>query len=369
MGQWQGSLETLGLKASYPHLDTAFWKGRRVWLSGHTGFKGAWLAFWLRQLGAKICGCSLPPSTNPSLFEGLGLQLRLDHQIADVRDAEAVHQSIRGFKPEVVFHLAAQALVRRGYEDPLGTFETNVMGTANVLEAIRKEKTVRVVVVVTTDKVYRNLESCRPFQEEDPLGGRDPYSASKAGAEMAITSYRESFLQPAGVAVAAARAGNVIGGGDWSIDRILPDAVRAWGQGKPLVVRNPGATRPWQHVLEPLSAYLFLAQALWDKPSLTGNYNFGPDKTEGATVRKVVELAREAIGSGEVQWCEAEAGPPEAKNLSLDTRKARQVLGILPAWNLKEAVDRTMKWYYRHHQGENAVRLCQEDLEVFQTSS
>lgn len=363
MGLASGPLETLGLNPPYP--DPALWKGRRVWLSGHTGFKGAWLAFWLRQLGAEVCGYSLPASTNPSLFELLGLQGQLDHEIADIRDAGSVNKSIQGFKPEVVFHLAAQALVRPGYEDPSGTFGTNIMGTANILESIRQAKTVRIVVAVTTDKVYRNLESGRPFREDDALGGRDPYSASKAGAEMVISCYRESFFRPAGIAVAAARAGNVIGGGDWSKDRILPDAVRAWVQGRPLVVRNPCATRPWQHVLEPLNSYLCLAEALLQNPSLAADYNFGPPPDQNTNVQKVVELAKDSFGAAKIHWGETTAGPHEAKNLALDNRKAEQTLGIKPIWTLKEAIKRTMNWYRRHHKGEDASKLCQEDLAVF----
>lgn len=363
MGHGHGPLESLGLRSPYPN--SAFWCGRRVWLSGHTGFKGAWLAFWLRKLGAEVCGCSLPAPTNPSLFELLSLKDQLDHQILDIRDADAVRKSVIRFQPGIVFHLAAQALVRPSYEDPLETFRTNVMGTANVLEAIRAVKTVRVVVAVTTDKVYRNLESGQPFREEDPLGGRDPYSASKSAAEMVIACYRESFFRERGVALAAARAGNVIGGGDWSQDRILPDAVRAWGQGKPLVVRNPEATRPWQHVLEPLAAYLHLAEALLHNPSLVGDYNFGPPQDQNTNVRKVVQLAKDAFGAGEIRWGEASAGPHEAKNLALDTHKAEQVLSIHPNWGLEEAVDRTMRWYQKHQVGEDATKLCTEDLEAF----
>ena len=356
-------METLGLKP--PHPNSAFWRGRRVWLSGHTGFKGAWLAFWLRRLGVEVCGCSLLPPTNPSLFELLGLNDHLDHQIIDIRRAPAVRKSIHEFQPEIVFHLAAQALVRPSYEDPLGTFETNVMGTANIFEAIREIQSVRVVVSVTTDKVYRNLESGRPFREEDPLGGRDPYSASKAGAETVIACYRESFFREKGVALAAARAGNVIGGGDWSKDRILPDAVRAWKRREALTVRNPSSTRPWQHVLEPLAAYLCLAEALFEKPSLAGDYNFGPPPDQNTKVQTVVAMAREAFGTGETRWGEIKVGPHEAKHLSLDNRKAAQVLGIRPVWSLLEAVNRTMNWYRRYYDGKKAGTLCQEDLDAF----
>lgn len=289
----------------------------------------------------------------------------MERSFHDIRNAPSVQKSIRDFKPEIVIHLAAQALVRSGYQDPLETFSTNVMGTAHVLEAVRNGQGVRVVVCVTTDKVYRNLESGRPFREEDPLGGRDPYSASKAGAEMVISCYREAFLKERGVALAAVRAGNVIGGGDWSKDRILPDAVRAWEQGKPLVVRNPEATRPWQHVLEPLAAYLHLAEALFHSPSLAGDYNFGPPPDQKTNVRKVVQLAKDAFGAGEIRWGVGEAGPHEAQTLSLNNQKATQVLGILPVWTLEEAVVRTMKWYRKHHEGESAAKLCREDLEAF----
>jgi len=363
VGNRQSPLETLGLKS--PHSNLTFWKGRRIWLSGHTGFKGAWLAWWLRRLGAEVCGCGLLPTTKPSLFELLGLKDHLDHQILDIRSAQAVFKSMHEFQPEIVFHLAAQALVRSGYEDPLRTLATNVMGTANVLEAIRQNQSVRVVVAVTTDKVYRNLESGRPFREEDPLGGQDPYSASKAGAETVITCYRESFLKENGVALASARAGNVIGGGDWSKDRILPDAVRAWGRRETLVVRNPSSTRPWQHVLEPLAAYLYLAEVLFHNPSLAEDYNFGPPPDQNTKVQTVVAMAKEAFGGGEIRWGEVKAGPHEAKHLSLDNRKASRVLGIRPVWSLQEAVNRTMSWYRKHQEGEKASTLCQEDLEAF----
>jgi len=289
----------------------------------------------------------------------------MDHQLVDIRDLNAVRQSVRKFRPEIVFHLAAQALVRPSYDSPADTFSTNVQGTVHVLEAARKTDSVRVVVTVTTDKVYRNEEKGLPFQEDDPLGGRDPYSASKAAAEMAINSYRESFFRSSGVALAAARAGNVIGGGDWSKDRILPDAVRAWGRGDTLVVRNPEATRPWQHVLEPLAAYLRLAEALHGNPATAGDYNFGPNPSENVKVRQVVEMAKEAFGSGRVEWGQGTSGPHEAKNLCLDNGKAVRVLGVSPIWSLNEAVNRTMRWYRRHLAGEKAAQLCREDLGAF----
>jgi len=346
-----------------------FYRRKRIWISGHTGFKGAWLAFWLTELGAEVCGASLPPPTRPSLFQLLKLKGQIDHQLLDIRDPKTVMRSIQKFRPEIVFHLAAQALVRPSYESPVETFSTNAQGTVHVLEAVRKAGSVRVVVAVTTDKVYRNEEQGRAFKEHDPLGGRDPYSASKAAAEMAIHTYRESFLRSSGVALAAARAGNVIGGGDWSKDRILPDAVRAWGQKKPLLVRNPEATRPWQHVLEPVSAYLRLAEVLFEDPALAGDYNFGPSRGEITKVRKVVALAQEAFGAGRIQWGSDKGGPHEAKTLSLDNGKAARALGVKPVWSLPKAVERTMNWYRRHLAGEKPLQLCREDLKAFLAAS
>ncbi|NCY20329.1 CDP-glucose 4,6-dehydratase [bacterium] len=365
MGWWEGPLEELGLKSTYPHPSKDFWKGRRVWLSGHTGFKGAWLAFWLQELGAKVCGCSLPPPTHPSLFQKLGLGCLLEHQIMDIRDEDGVRQSMENFQPEVVFHLAAQALVRPGYENPVGTFGVNVQGTVHILDAMRHVRSVRAAVLVTTDKVYRDLEDGRPFREEDALGGRDPYSASKSAAEMAISCYRKSYFLAQGVGIAAARAGNVIGGGDWSKDRILPDAIRAWSKGGVLTVRNPHATRPWQHVLEPLAGYLRLGQFLFQNPSTAGEFNFGPAVGQNATVRAVVEAACEKFGSGKVVWGESQPGPYEASCLSLDPDRAAKELGVFPVWGLSQAVEQTMLWYRKDLEGCEAKQLCRDNLKNF----
>lgn len=345
--------------------DAAFWHGKRVLLTGHTGFKGAWMALWLRQLGAQVEGLALPPATEPSLARLLGRTAWQPEQECDIRDAARLRERVLQARPEVVLHLAAQALVRAGYAQPVETFATNVMGTAHLLEAVRACPGVRVVVVATTDKVYRNHETPYPFREDDPLGGHDPYSASKAAAEMVVASYRRSFLEQQGVAVAAARAGNVIGGGDWSADRLLPDAVRAWQAGQPLDVRRPDATRPWQHVLEPLSAYLVLAQQLWERPALAGAYNFGPGTHEAATVREVVQWARAAYGRGELAWGDGRQGPHEAGWLALEVAKARTVLGIRPRWSVPEAVRRSMDWYRRQHVGDDARSLCLADIADF----
>jgi CDP-glucose 4,6-dehydratase len=262
--------------------------------------------------------------------------------------------------------LAAQPLVRAGYRAPRTTFETNVMGTVHVLEALRRLDSARVAVMVTTDKVYRATESFVPHCEDDPLGGHDPYSASKAASELVIESYRQSYLSGQGVAVASARAGNVIGGGDWSEDRLIPDAVRAWQAGKALMVRRPQAVRPWQHVLEPLSGYLTLAQRMWDQPTLTGAYNFGPDSGEVKIVRDLVELACAAYGEGTVDYGAGSDGPHETAWLALDAAKAESMLGVSPAWTLVEAVKRTMAWYRMQRDGADVRELCHDDISDFE---
>jgi CDP-glucose 4,6-dehydratase len=354
-------MESLGLNpaATGP---SAFWAGKRVLVTGHSGFKGSWLTLWLRRLGADVTGISLPPYTEPSLFHSAGIEKLCDSRFADVRDANQLAPLIKQARPEVVFHLAAQSLVRRSYREPLATFDTNVMGTANVLDALRGLDGVRAAVIVTTDKVYRNHEWSWPYRESDALGGHDPYSASKAASEIVLESFRDAFLAAQGVAVGSARAGNVIGGGDWSEDRLLPDAVRAWQQGLPLEVRRPDATRPWQHVLEPLAGYLDLAQALWQKPELAGAYNFGPNTGEAATVRAVVDLARAAYGKADVRYGDGSEGPHEAGWLALEIAKSRATLGTLPRWNLTEAVRRTMAWYVAHRDGADASTLCEQDI-------
>ena len=345
--------------------DRAFWQGKRVLLTGRSGFKGAWMSIWLERMGAEVTGLSLPPQTSPNLHDLTAAGDSLHAHWCDIRDQSAVLSIFRQAEPEIVLHLAAQALVRPSYLDAAGTFATNIQGTVNILEAVRSVKSVRAVVAVTTDKVYRNDERGRPFKEDDPLGGRDPYSASKAAAEMVISSYRQSFLGPSGVGVAAARAGNVIGGGDWSADRILPDAVRAWENGKALQVRNPAATRPWQHVLEPLAGYLKLAEALVESPQVGEAFNFGPAAGEVATVREVVLQARESFGCGEIEWGTTPDDFHEARALSLDNSKAREVLGVRPVWTLEQTISRTMCWYKRQLAGENARAICEEDMDTY----
>jgi CDP-glucose 4,6-dehydratase len=355
-------LETLAVTAL---PDPNFWSGKRVLLTGHSGFKGAWLSLWLARLGAKVTGVSLPPATSPNLFSLLRLEELVDSRWVDVRDFPKVGAVLREAAPQVVFHMAAQSLVRPGYRDPATTFTTNFNGTLSILENARQSPTVKSVVTITTDKVYRNNDSGRSFREDDPLGGRDPYSASKAAAEMLVSCYRNAFCQPAGIGLAAARAGNVIGGGDWSEDRILPDAVRAWGTGVTLEVRNPEATRPWQHVLEPLCGYLKLAEKLFHDPAIAGDFNLGPSPRDTASVRDVVKIAREGFGRGEVAWGVKRDALHEAKALALDNSKAKDILGIAPVWNLQTAVERTMRWYRNQLEGEDARLLCEQDIEAF----
>lgn len=342
-----------------------FWRGKRVVLTGHTGFKGGWLSLWLQQLGAAVIGIGLEPESTPNLFELANIENGIVSHFCDVRDASKLTQIVRDARPEIVFHLAAQPLVRAGYLDPLKTHATNVMGTANILDALRGLDGIRVAVMVTTDKVYRNNEWLYPYRETDILGGHDPYSASKAASEIVIASYRDSFLQQQGVAVASARAGNVIGGGDWSDDRLIPDALRAWQTATQLEIRRPSAVRPWQHVLEPLHGYLTLAQKLWHHPELAGAYNFGPLNHEAATVRDVIEKARDAFGYGDISYKSVGSGPHEAGVLALETAKVRETLSLRTRWSLAETVHRTMVWYLAQAEGADVRKLCLDEIAAY----
>jgi len=346
--------------------DAHFWRGRRVLLTGHTGFKGAWLAIWLQRFGAAVTGIALEPNTSPNLFSLAHIASEINSHFCDIRDVDKLKKIVREANPEVVFHLAAQPLVRSSYNDPLTTYATNVMGTANLLDALRGLDDIKVAVMVTTDKVYRNNEWFFPYRETDVLGGHDPYSASKAASEIIIASYRDAYLLNQGVAIATARAGNVIGGGDWSVDRLIPDAIRAWQKGAPLEIRSPKAIRPWQHVLDPLNGYLTLAQRLWYKPELVGAYNFGPRTHEAATVREVIEQARKAFGDCHVIYKDDNTGPHEAGWLALETAKARETLGVHPKWLLTETVSRTVNWYRAQQQGEDVRALCTEEIAAYE---
>lgn len=327
--------------------DPEFWRGRRVWLTGHSGFKGGWLALWLAGLGAEVHGFGLPPERAEDLFHSAGIGGMIRSRFGELGDAEALTRSYRAAAPQVVLHLAAQPLVRRGYDRPLATVAANVLGTAGVLELCRSGPKPEAVVVVTTDKVYRNPEAARAFVEDDPLGGHDPYSASKAAAEILAESWRASFLGPAGIPMATARAGNVIGGGDFAEDRLVPDAIRAFRAGRDLRLRMPAAVRPWQHVIEPLGGYLLLAEALAaGRPEAAGAFNFGPDPMQFRAVGEVAGMLARLWGAGR----EAKAGPadpsrPEARHLTLDSRKAARLLGWEARIGLEAALALTVEWY------------------------
>lgn len=359
-------MEKLGVMANSAFAGSKFWLGKRVLVTGHSGFKGSWLTLWLRSLGAKVTGISLPPNTNPSLFTLAKIDDECHSHFCDIRDLSAITSVFNEAQPEIIFHLAAQPLVRESYLDPIETFSINVTGTLNILEALRGCGATRVAVMITTDKVYRNHEMLLPYKEDDPLGGYDPYSASKAAGEMVISSYRDSFLTEQGVAVASARAGNVIGGGDWSEDRLIPDAIRAWQKGDLLDIRRPYAIRPWQHVLEPLGGYIILAQQLWDIPSLAGAYNFGPESEDAATVHNVIELARAAFGKGEIYYSKNIDGPHEAGLLTLEIKKAKELLGVQPRLSLEQAITLTMDWYREQEAGFNVCELCDEQIKQYE---
>lgn len=345
----------------------AAYVSRRVLVTGHTGFKGAWLTAWLRKLGAHVVGYALDPETSPSLFVALGLSADCEDIRADVRDYERLSAAVRAARPDFVFHLAAQSLVRRSYEAPLDTLSVNIMGTAHLLEALRREGSRASIVVVTSDKCYENDGSGRPLEETEPMGGHDVYSMSKGATELVVSSYRRSFFPPAhlprhGIALASARAGNVVGGGDWAKDRIVPDAIRALASKEPIPVRNPGATRPWQHVLEPLGGYLLLGARLArgaaeDRARYCDGWNFGPFPEGTRTVRDVVTSAIARWGKGTWEDRSDPGAPHEAKILSLSITKARVQLHWRPRWGFDETIRRTVDWYRAHHEGADAATL------------
>jgi CDP-glucose 4,6-dehydratase len=352
VGGRQSALENLEIMT----LFGSAYNGKRVLVTGHTGFKGAWLCEWLLGLGAEVTGLSLPPPTEPALFNVLGLAQRLHHILGDIQEQEVVRAVVKEAKPDFVFHLAAQSLVRESYRIPRETFNVNAMGTLHLLEALRDCTQPCAAVFITTDKCYENREWHHGYRETDPLGGRDPYSASKAAAELIIASYRNSFFQIHPVKIASCRAGNVIGGGDWAADRIIPDCVNALQQSKPILVRNRRATRPWQHVLEPLSGYLWLGASLaapklrvCDLPALASAFNFGPNRDSN---RSVEDLVEEVLRHWPGRWQDKTDpnAPHEAGLLQLSTDKAAALLRWFPVWSFVEAVEQTVQWYRKASQ-------------------
>lgn len=368
MGQWECALEGLVVTAE-------FWRNKRVFVTGHTGFKGGWLSLWLDKLGADVTGFSLAPTSRPSLFELAKVADRTSSVIADINDRSALERALRASEPEIVFHLAAQALVRESYQDPVQTFAVNVGGVVTLLDSIRRIPSVAAVVVVTSDKCYDNQEWVRGYRENDRLGGRDPYSASKGCAEIAARSMQMSFFAPFvsdghPARIATARAGNVIGGGDWSDDRLVPDIVRGClGPAGEVRLRNPNAVRPWQHVLDPLGAYLDIAKKLATAPEgIDEAWNIGPEAGEECTVLKVTEAVVAALGTGKVVCEEASKGPYEARLLQLDCEKARRQLGWQPRLTFNDAVKFTADWYAAWQQGHDMSAFTRSQIVAFETT-
>ncbi len=357
-------------------IDNKFWRNKKVFITGHTGFKGAWLTFLLRILGAKVWGYSLEVGNEPNLFRELTSQSHhllnndLFHNIGNILNQEDLDNAIQSCEPDIVFHLAAQALVRKSYNEPINTWETNVIGSLKVLESLRKINNNCAVVMVTTDKVYQNNEWVYGYRETDRLGGNDPYSASKASCEIAIASWKKSFCgihnhQTSKLAIATARAGNVIGGGDWSQDRIIPDVVRSLIKNKPIIVRNPEAIRPWQHVLDPLSGYLILAQNLskttYENTEICDAFNFGPDEQNQIKVSELVNLVTK-YWPGDWDHVSSNDNLKESNLLTLQIEKAKNILNWKPKWDLKETAEHTINWYKKFNAGEGAYECCEKDI-------
>ncbi len=344
-----------------------FYKGKKVFVTGVTGFKGSWLAYILTVMGAKVSGYSLTSSTDPSLYECIAKKMKVKTYISDIRDRESLRKAIENEEPDLVFHLAAQPIVRESYKNPVETFDTNVMGTVNVLECLRSCDSVKSIVNVTTDKVYKNDELEKPFSEEDSLGGHDPYSSSKACSEIVTESYFKSFLKERNVAVSTARAGNVIGGGDFSVDRIVPDAYRAAEAGEPLKVRNPYSVRPYQHVLEALFAYLIIGMEQYRDISKASNYNIGPDEDSFSTTGGISDLFKsfwnELDKRDSFSWANiSDKGPHEAGCLKLDSAKMKKTFGWQPVWNIETAMKKTVEWYYSFYMGEDVTIMMEKQI-------
>jgi len=356
-------------------MSPEFWKGRTVLVTGHTGFKGSWLSLWLQMLGAEVVGLALAPESAPNMFEDANVGRGMQSLYRDIRDLGAVGEVVDEYKPEIVVHMAAQSLVRPSYSDPVATYGTNVMGTVHVLEAIRNAEHVRAAVIVTSDKCYENREWVWGYRECDPMGGWDPYSSSKGCAELVTAAYRRSFFDAkaergVGPNVASARAGNVIGGGDWSVDRLIPDLIRGALSDRSTEIRNPGAVRPWQHVLEPLSGYLLLAERLWagDEHAAEG-WNFGPSEIDTKSVAWIADRICDGWGTG-ATWTTTSGGHPhEASALRLDSSKARAYLRWSPKWTLEVGVDKTVEWYKAHRNGKDVYEVSMEQIDSYMTNN
>jgi CDP-glucose 4,6-dehydratase len=351
-------------------FDPEFWKERRVFVTGHTGFKGSWICLLLRHLGAEVTGYALEPPTDPALFDLARVADEVEHRTGDVRDLAALEASLNASKPEVVIHMAAQSLVRYSYANPVETFSTNVLGTVHLLDAVRRVPSVRAAVIVTSDKCYFNAEWVWGYREQDRLGGHDPYSGSKGAAELVVTAYRSSYFDPdrqsESAAVASGRAGNVIGGGDWAVDRLVPDIMSSLMAGRPALIRNPQATRPWQHVLEPLNGYLMLAEKLFEEGhGFAGAWNFGPPAESEATVGEVSHRLYELWEAGFDWERDPDPGPPESTFLKLDASKARTYLGWRPILDLDTTLAWIVEWFQRYREGEDAREVCMRDIRRF----
>jgi CDP-glucose 4,6-dehydratase len=346
-------------------IDQEFWKGKRVFLTGHTGFKGSWLSLWLCSLGAEVRGYALNPPTSPSLFNEAKIDTIIDSQIADIRDQDTLHESMTGFNPDILIHMAAQPLVRYSYDAPIETYEVNVIGTAKVLEVARSCPNLRAIVNITTDKCYENDGRAEGYKENDPMGGYDPYSSSKGCAELVASSYRRSFLQDQGIGIASVRAGNVIGGGDWADDRLIPDILRSFEKNKPVVIRNPKATRPWQHVLEPLSGYLILAQNLYkDQKKYAEGWNFGPNEKDVQPVDWILDkmISKWPNSSWEL---DNNSNPHEAGFLKLDISKAKSKLGWSPVWELSQTLEKIVSWHQAWLNKDDMQTVCLTEIEEY----
>jgi CDP-glucose 4,6-dehydratase len=352
-------------------INTSFWKGKKVFITGHTGFKGSWLSMWLNMLGAKVSGYALTPPTNPSLFELCSISELIDSNIGDIRDIVLLHNIINRIQPEIIFHLAAQPLVRDSYKIPVETYAINVMGTVNLLEAVRQCPSVRAVVNVTTDKCYENKEWDWGYRENEPLGGYDPYSNSKACSELVTSAYRNSYFNPQnyqehGVGIATARAGNVIGGGDWAADRLIPDIIKAVMNDETVKIRSPYAIRPWQHVLEPLSGYLLLAQKLSENgPEYSGGWNFGPNDSDAKKVQWIVQKICSIWGASASYEIDKGNHPHEATFLKLDCSKAKNRLAWLPRWDLEQAINKIIEWNRAYYRQEDLRKISLQQIEEY----